>query len=118
MQTSHDQALGSCMADSGLFVHGRLRLVVCDCTPSLHDCMCKCLQCVHASVSEAEVYVINECTQVSIIQINGWIILQQRRQEALYLPALNVACVVQIVDAKCNCISKQLVTSMPASNCR
>ena len=66
---------------------------------------------------EGGVYIIDECIQVSVVQINGWIILQKRRQEALYLPALNVACVVQIIDAEGNCMSKQLVTVMPASNC-
>lgn len=49
-------------------------------------------------------YAVNQGIQVRVVQINGWIILQQGCQEPLYLPPLNVACVVQIIDAEGNCM--------------
>ena len=52
-------------------------------------------------------YLVNEDIEVCIIQINCWIILQQRHQEALYLTTLYVPCVVQVIYPKSNCMPKQ-----------
>ena len=53
-------------------------------------------------------YAVNQGVQVCVVQIDGWIILQQGRQEALYLPTFYVACVVQIIDAESNCMPKMV----------
>jgi len=57
---------------------------------------------MHASKKENS-HLINENIQMCIIQINGWIVFQKGHQESLYLSALNVSCVVQVIYAECNC---------------